>query len=102
MDVGRFGSSGTVSDPQYQIYGGTILSSLYGNSTTLAEWEATFEEHASNLEAAYVANLQRTIAARSKCLIMTGGGGFQTQARVFFRQQYPREMDRHIYEVCFK
>ena len=102
MDVGRFGSSGTANDPRYQIYGQTILSSLYGNSTNLTNWEATFEKHTSNVEAAYVANLQRAIAARAKCLVMFGGGSFQTQASIFFRQQHQTGEDQNIYKVCFK
>lgn len=99
MDVGKFGSSGSITH-NLTLYGNVVLKAVFGGSVTFNEWESLFETHTSKLEAAYVANLQRAIAAQSHCLVMFGGGGFQGQARDFYEQQHPYPRGRCIHKLC--
>ena len=99
MDVGRFGSSGSARN-NFQPYGETLFKSIYGNRWSFDEWESSFESIASSDNPAYVANLQRTIAATSKCLILFGGGGFQSMARNLYERFHPDPNSWCIYKVC--
>lgn len=99
MDVGKFGSSGSMKH-HLQPLGETLFSSLYGKRWSFHEWENSFESSASSDNPAYVANLQRTIAASSRCLILFGGGGFQNQARSLYETFHPDPKSWCIYKVC--
>ena len=58
---------------------GQILfeKSLYNKQMwTFQEWEGIFSNISSSDNPAYVGNLQQTIAAKAKCLILIGGGSF--------------------------
>ena len=99
MDVGKFGSSGSARN-NFQPYGEILFNSIYGNRWSFGEWESSFESIASSDNPAYVANLQRTIAASSKCLIMLGGGGFQGMARNLYERFHPDPNSWCIYKVC--
>lgn len=99
MDVGKFGSSGSIVH-NLTSHGDTVLSAVYGNSLTFSDWEKEFERHASQVEEAYVANLQRAIAAQSRCLVMFGGGGFQAQARAFYRKHHQDAREWCVFRVC--
>lgn len=99
MDVGKFGSSGSVVH-NLTSYGNVVLNAVYGDSVTFKDWESLFELHTSKAESAYVANLQRAIAAGSQCLVMFGAGGFQAQARDFYEKQHPQRKDRCIHKIC--
>ena len=101
MDVGRFGSSGaTVHNLTAAVYGSVVLDAVYDGTMSFSEWESTFEKHTSRLEGAYVANLQRTIASRARCLVMFGAGGFQAQARDLYEREHPDPGGRCIYKIC--
>ena len=99
MDVGKFGSKGAKT---YNLtgYGHVLLDAVYGGSVSLEEWESQFELYTSKVEEAYVANLQRAIAARAHCLVMFGAGGFQGQARDFYEKQHPHPEDRCVHKIC--
>ena len=99
MDVGKFGSSGSVKH-NLQPLGETLFSNLYGKRWSFHEWETSFENSASSDNPAYVANLQRTIAASSRCLILFGGGGFQNQARKLYETFHADPKSWCIYKVC--
>ena len=99
MDVGKFGSSGSI-ERNLTTYGHTVLNAVYGGFVSFKEWESLFELYTSKVEEAYVANLQRAIAARSQCLVMFGAGGFQAQAREFYERQHPGRKDRCIHKIC--
>lgn len=99
MDVGTFGSSGSARN-NFKPYGEVLFNSIYGNQWSFSDWEASFESLASSDNPAYVANLQRTIAASSRCLILFGGGGFQGQARNLYERFHPDPKSQCIYKVC--
>lgn len=87
-DIGRFGSknfqTNRISLSKYNISesSSSFFRAIYGNSTTLDEWEQTFVTAGSHASAnpGYIAMLQRTIAAHAACLITAGGGSFQRHA----------------------
>lgn len=99
MDVGKFGSSGSITH-NLTSYGNVVLEAVFGGLMSFNKWESLFETHTSKTEAAYVANLQRAIAARSHCLVMFGAGGFQGQARDFYERYHPDHRDRCIRKLC--
>jgi len=59
----------------------TLLHMLYGNTTTLEEWDQSFNSVASVTAPSYIAILQKNIAANGVCLFTVGGGSFQISAR---------------------
>ena len=101
MDVGKFGSSGaTARNLTADRHGAVLLDAVYGGSVSFKEWESTFEAYISRVEGAYVANMQRTIGSRAKCLVMFGGGGFQGQARSLYERQHRNPGQRCIHKIC--
>ena len=59
----------------------TLFPLLYGNTTSLKEWDKSFDDTASFPGiTGYVALLQKHIAARGVCLLTVGGGSFQSTA----------------------
>ena len=101
MDVGKFGSSGSMRN-NFQPYGELLFKSIYEEQWTFEQWERSFESSASSDNPAYVANLQRTLAASSQCLILFGGGGFQSQARNLYEKLHPDSKSWCIFRVCSK
>ena len=100
MDVGKFGSHGA-NRANLQPKGTTMFNAIYGKENwTLGEWEETFSRIAYSDNPAYVANLQRTLAAKGECLIMVGGGGFQGQARSLYETFHPDISQQCVYRVC--
>jgi len=97
MDVGRFGSKGAKLH-KLQSYGEKFFKLLYPK-WSFEEWENSFNK-TSRTNPAYVANFQRTVAARGGCLVMVGAGGFQTQARELY-EHFHTEPDRKcVFRVC--
>ena len=99
MDIGRFGSQGSIRN-NLQPYGEALFNSIYGNKWSFGEWEESFENSSSSNNPAYVANLQRTIAASGSCLILVGGGGFQSQAKNLYVRLHPDPSLWCIYLIC--
>ena len=97
MDVGNFGSKGykkhhivfTVTQQAE-----TLIETLYGNSTTIQDWEETFLNISRTSNPGYIALLQKTIATQAKCLLLVGGGTFQQHA---FRQYQQMHTSRWCY-----
>lgn len=95
MDIGTHGSEtlahknnqmyGKGKDPYEQLYA-EFLTSLLGPHITLKMWESMFEDVASYLEPGYIASLQKTIAAQSKCIVLTGGGSLQKHTKYMYER----------------
>ena len=80
MDIGTYGSYSLVQGKNYHLYTNLyekFIRELFGPRATIRSWEMGFEEIASSLDSGYIGSLQKTIAAKSKCIIFTGGGTFQ-------------------------
>ena len=99
MDVGKFGSRGSTLH-NLTVHGRDVLNTVYNGAVSFEEWESKFERYTSSVEEAYVANLQRAIAAGSQCLVMFGAGGFQGQARDFYERRHPHIKDKCIHKMC--
>lgn len=100
LDVGKFGSRGA-NKANLLPKGKVLFDTIYGKEKwTFEEWEQTFSDVASSDNAAYVANLQRTLAAKAECLIMIGGGSFQGQAQNLYERFHPETSRQCVYRVC--
>jgi hypothetical protein len=66
-----------------------FFAMLYGNSSSVKEWEDSFYSVSSFRNRGYVATLQKHLAANGTCLITAGGGAFQSTAMLLFSQYHP-------------
>ena len=99
MDVGKFGSNGA-NRKKLQPHGEKFFERVYGNRWSFEKWEESFSKASSSHNPAYIANLQRTIAAKGACLLMVGAGGFQVQARSLYERYHPNVSTQCIYKIC--
>lgn len=102
MDIGKFGS-GTFHDHNQVAtkLSERTLGTLYHDSWSVVEWEDSFVQAADGLSnKAYIAALQRTLASRADCLLMMGGGNFQTLAMESYLDYHENESERCIQLVC--
>ena len=107
LDFGKYGSStlhSTLSkfEPSTQASilraVQSFVSELYDSDLTFDEWERNFTLVSD--DRGYVAALQRTVAARSSCLIMMGGGHFQEIAFQEYLWNHPNPSEQCIHDVC--
>ncbi len=79
------------------------LSTIFKGEWSYKTWEATLNHAAEgNTNPGYIAALQRTIASRSKCLILVGGGHFQSIALNDYLQDHPNKSQQCVHFVCAK
>ena len=109
IDMGRFGSKGLLKGC-LQVKGycgidklfGLFFTSVFGDSWSIKEYEDSFAKYISIDNPAYVAQIQRTIAARSDCIVMVGGkSNFQTAAISFYKNFHPNVSEQCIIYHCF-
>ena len=62
---------------------------LNGNSSTLEEWDESFESVASFRTPGYIALLQKHLAANGDCLLTVGGGTFQGTTLQLYMTYHP-------------
>ena len=67
----------------------TLFPMLYGNSTTLDEWDKSFEDVVTHNAPGYIAMLQKHLAAKGVCLLTVGGGVFQQETRQLHSSYHP-------------
>ena len=65
-----------------------LYKKLYGNSSTLEEWDESFYSVSSFRNEGYIAMLQKYLAASGDCLITAGGGTFQETARTMYTRYH--------------
>ena len=100
VDSGKYGSKTSYklnSDfvlEQIQVF----LKTVYGNSSSLQHWESTFEEISKNTSPGYIGYLQKVIATRAKCLLLTG-----SSTSVFHRHalRMYKELHRGTNDACY-
>ena len=73
-----------------------LYEMLYGNTSSLTEWDNSFYDVASIRNPGYVGQMQKYLAAHGTCLITMGGGSFQATARVMFRHSH-NGTDKHCF-----
>ena len=65
-----------------------LYQQLYGNSSSLEDWDDSFDNISSYKAPGYIAQLQRYLAASGTCLLTAGGGTFQESARHFHEEMH--------------
>jgi len=103
IDLGQYGSkhySYGKSKPEEVVYK-TFFNSVFGNtSVTINEFEDSFKKYLNFDNAVVIAQLQRTIAVISDCLVLVGGGSFQGGALAMYQKLHPNEKDQCIIKLC--
>jgi len=65
-----------------------LYTMMYGNSSSLEDWNETFYNVTTFRNSGYIAMLQKNLAARGTCLITAGGGSFQSTARTLYHHYH--------------
>lgn len=92
MDIGSYGSDSLVEQnsnskyyPFLDIYE-VFLRELFGPRATIKTWESGFETVAVKRDLGYIGSLQKTLAAQSRCMVLSGGGTFQKHAQHIYNR----------------
>lgn len=101
MDVGRFGSQGSINR-NYQVHGEVILRAVFDSRITFEEWENSFVRTSPWQTGGYIASVQQVVAAKARCLVMVGGGGYQSQAKTLYQTFHPDLSSQCIYKACMR
>ena len=82
---------------------GLFLTSIFGkDGWSVEEYEDSFTQSPSADNSAYIAQVQRTIAARSDCIIMIGGkSNFQSAAISYYKNFHPNVTEQCIVYHCY-
>ena len=95
IDLGNFGSYPYRSqdrDKEEKVLYDDFFKAVYGNSWTTEKFENSFIKYLGTNSPTYIAQVQRTIAARSDCIVLIGGGStFQTAAIEFYKNFHPKK-----------
>lgn len=68
----------------------SLYEMLYGNSSSMEDWDESFYRASSFRNKGYIAMLQKHLAASGTCLITAGGGSFQGTAKRMYYQYHQR------------
>lgn len=112
-DIGKFSSNSWRRILSELNYSNTEAEYVFTRTRTAVErlvndqftnWENTFIHSTSNTKhwksSAYIAALQRTIASRSDCLLLFGGGNFQEVALSAYLHNHPNKVTQCVHIVC--
>ena len=106
IDLGTFGSYGyrrsRIKDKEEEVLYDDFFKAVFGNSWTIEEFENSFTKYLGTNNPAYIAQVQRTIAARSDCIVLVGGGStFQTAAIEFYKNFHLDVKKQCIIQHCY-
>lgn len=90
-DVGKFGSDvlqTRIGNKPVKLFLQPFLDYIFNGPITLEDYENSFEEVTGIDNSGYVSTLQKTLASKSHCLLMIGGGLFQQHALWWYRQNH--------------
>ena len=77
------------------------FKTLVQDKLTFEDWSSSFMKATQGTHnKAYIATLQRVLAARSRCLVLVGGGNFQELALRDYIQNHPDRKIWCIHPVC--
>ena len=65
-----------------------LYQQLYGNSSSLEDWDDSFDKISSYKAPGYIAQLQKYVAASGTYLLTAGGGSFQESARLLHEEMH--------------
>ena len=95
MDIGKHGSyyfrTGTGKSPRLDMnaLNDAVLhffEIMYGKSFTQEMWEESYTSVAQFKAPGYIAIMQKQLAGRSTCLLLSGGGSFQGSAKTLYNE----------------
>ena len=106
IDLGNFGSCAyrrpKGKEKEEEVLYDDFFKAVYGNSWTIEEFEKSFTKYLGTNSPAYIAQVQRTIAARSDCIVLVGGGSsFQAAAIAFYKNFHPDVQKQCIIKHCY-
>ena len=108
IDLGRYGSVGFLKhdNEAHRAVNGlyqTFFSSIFGDKNwSIDEYERSFKKYLDTEDPVYIAQVQRTIAARSDCLILVGGEStYQSVAISFYKNFHPNIKQQCIIKHCY-
>ena len=106
IDLGYFGSNGQRRskkiDKREEVLYNDYFKAVYGDSWTIEEFENSFVKYLGTNNPVYIAQIQRTIAARSDCLVLVGGHStFQEAAIAFYQNFHPDVEKQCIIKHCY-
>ena len=107
MDVGKYGSYSLTDKKFRQEYKPYLphferfFKEIYGPLSSIGEWEDTFEAVASSYDSGYIGSLQKTLVAKARCVVFSGGGSFQTHAKYMYEKIHSKSCVR-IVNKCSK
>ena len=81
----------------------TFFTAVFGqDSWTSDEFEDSFMKYLNISDPVHIAQIQRTIAAKSDCLVLVGGGStFQQVAISFYKNFHPNTKNHCIIKHCY-
>ena len=88
IDIGKYGAQKFRYSSQQAVLANDFdkfVSAVYGQSLNTRAWEETFEKVSSYRDAGYIAQLQKTIVSRARCILFVGGGAFQRHTYNLYR-----------------
>ena len=108
IDLGRLGSIKLLKDNfmknnenEEKLYRG-FFDGTFGSHWTIDDNERSFKEYLGIDDPVYVAQIQRTIAAKSDCLVLVGGVSmFQKAAITFHKSLHPNPKEQCIIFHCY-
>ena len=65
-----------------------LYRKLYGNSSSLEDWDDSFDNISSYKVPGYIAQLQKELAASGTCLLTAGGGSFHRSAKALHHRMH--------------
>ena len=105
MDIGQYGSQTIpTTNPENKKLSEKTFQALYHDKWLVEEWEESFVTATGGVkDAAYLAALQRTLASRADCLILMGGGNFQSLALASYLNYHNNSSKKPcIHLVCME
>ena len=109
IDLGQYGSkqyrhkylqNKKRSRPEEILYE-AFFTPVYGSSNwTIDDFEDSFKRYLNIDNPVVIAQVQRTIAAKSDCLVLIGSGSFQAVAQGMYKRLHPNEQDQCIIKHC--
>ena len=90
MDIGRHGSDGYINGhrkDQVKHFSHELenfIPAVTNGALSFDEWESSFDDIAGSVDSGYISVLQKEIAIEGKCLILVGGGQYQSHAYNLF------------------
>ena len=94
-DVGKFGSDSIHKANLTDMFK-NVFKMLYRAKFSIENWENSFQTLANTTDSGYISALQKVLAAWAKCILLMGGGTFQSHALNLYRQAHPRKQDQCI------